>query len=150
MASTKPLLALAVTLLIGAPACAATPPGHRATQRAAEPGRGARLHPGRGRAPAPHRRHWDAESRTFFVSTYNEGILYRGGLDDSLTPVFLRGQPGQTRTASGSRADGSTSVPAPSTGPRVRPRDPAADRDLTRPGPRAVIDLDVTGPATCT
>ena len=139
MASTKPLLALAVALLISAPACAATAPATRATR----PRRRARP-----RSPvynldgAAHRRptdvEWHAESRTFFVSTYNEGILYRGGLDESLTPVFLRGQPGQT--ADGIRVAGGRIYVAAGTeapGPRVRPRDPPAHRHVHDRGGRA-------------
>ena len=95
MASTRPLLALAVALLIGAPACAATPPATGPPSPATPPAVPVYTVDG-----AAHRRptdvEWHAELRTFLVSTYNEGILYRGGLDEPLTPVFLRGQPGQT------------------------------------------------------
>ena len=147
MASTKPLLALAVALLISAPACAATA---RATGASTAPPSPAAV-PVYTLDGAEHRRptdvDWDAASRTFFVSTYNEGILYRGGLDDSLTPVFLHGQPGQT--ADGLRIAGGRIYVCAGTEHQVRVYDLATRQRTgtfeTGSGGH-VIDLEVTGP----
>jgi sugar lactone lactonase YvrE len=93
MASARRLLALAATLVLAGVACATT------TSTTA---------PASTTAPSPipvytldraeHRRpaavDWHAESRTFFVSTLNDGGIYRGRLDEPVTPIFLRGQPG--------------------------------------------------------
>ena len=38
---------------------------------------------------------WHADSRSFFVGTWHDGILYRGSIDDPTVRVFLEGQPGQ-------------------------------------------------------
>lgn len=146
MASTRPLLALAVALLIGAPACAATPPS-TAPPSAATPA----AVPVYTLDGAEHRRptdvDWDTESRTFFVSTYNEGILYRGGLDEPLTPVFLHGQPGQT--ADGLRVAGGRIYVCAGTEHQVRVYDLATRQRTgtfeTGSGGH-VIDLEVTGP----
>ena len=89
---------------------------------------------------------WDAASRTFFVSTHNEGIIYRGGLDDPITPIFLQGQPGQS--ADGIRVSGGRIYIAggiDGADPRVRPLDPPADRYLRDRAGGHVIDLAVTG-----
>ena len=90
---------------------------------------------------------WHAESRTFFVSTYNQGALYQGGLDDPLTPAFLRGQPGQT--ADGIRVAGGRIYVAAGTEAQIRVYDLATRQRTgtftTGPGGH-VIDLEVTGP----
>ena len=147
MASARPPLALAVALLIGAPACAATPP---ATGPPTAPPSAAAIAvynlDGAGRLK-PTDVEWHAESRTFFVSTYNQGALYQGGLDDPLTPAFLRGQPGQT--ADGIRVAGGRIYVAAGTEAQIRVYDLATRQRTgtftTGPG-RHVIDLEVTGP----
>jgi len=89
MTHSRPLLALAV-VLIGAPACAATPAA-TAPPPAAPPATTGPIPVYTLDGPGglkPTDVEWHAESRTFFVSTHNEGIIYRGGLDDPITPVF--------------------------------------------------------------
>ena len=39
---------------------------------------------------------WDAASGSFFVSTYNDGTIYRGRLNDPNVPVYIEGTLGQT------------------------------------------------------
>ena len=81
------------------------------------------------------------------MSTYNEGILYRGGLDEPLTPVFLHGQPGQT--ADGLRVAGGRIYVCAGTEHQVRVYDLATRQRTgtfeTGSGGH-VIDLEVTGP----
>jgi hypothetical protein len=38
---------------------------------------------------------WDATSGSFFVSTYNDGTIYRGRLNDPDVPVYIEGTSGQ-------------------------------------------------------
>jgi hypothetical protein len=98
MAPRRALLALTALLLVAAPACAATPAA-TAPPAAGPPSSSGPIPlytldgPG-GLKPTDVE--WHAESRTFFVSTFNQSGLYRGGLDDPRTPVFLQPQPGQT------------------------------------------------------
>ena len=97
--TSHPLLALAAALILTVAACATTPPSNATTST--PPPSTAALGP----IPvytldgAEHRRpaaiDWHAESRTFFVSTHNDGSIYRGELDSPITPIFLHGQPGQ-------------------------------------------------------
>ncbi len=150
MASTRPLLALAVALLIGVPACAATAPATGAPTAPPSPATPAAV-PVYTLDGAAHRRptdvEWHAESRTFFVSTYNEGILYRGGLDEPLTPVFLHGQPGQT--ADGMRIAGGRIYVTAGTEAQIRVYDLATHQrtgTFTVGAGGHVIDLEVTGP----
>ena len=99
MEPSHPLLTLAAALILTISACATTPPSNATTS--APPPSAAAL----GSIPvytldgAEHRRpaaiEWHAESHTFFVSTHNDGSIYRGGLDSPVTPIFLHGQPGQ-------------------------------------------------------
>jgi len=99
MTHSRPLLALTVALLLGVPACAAPP-------RAVAPQAAPPSTPAAGPIPVytldgpgglkPMDVEWHAESRTFFVSTFNQGALFRGSLDDPRTPAFLQAQPGQT------------------------------------------------------
>jgi hypothetical protein len=147
MVSARPPLALAVALLIGAPACAATPP---ATGPPTAPPSAAAIAvynlDGAGRLK-PTDVEWHAESRTFFVSTYNQGALYQGGLDDPLTPAFLRGQPGQT--ADGIRVAGGRIYVAAGTEAQIRVYDLATRQrtgTFTTGSGGHVIDLEVTGP----
>src|SRR5881398_1422181 len=48
--------------------------------------------------PATHRNPegiaWDEASQTFFVGAYNDGTIYRGGLDDLIVRPFIQGAPG--------------------------------------------------------
>ena len=39
---------------------------------------------------------WDEASRTFFVGAYNDGTIYRGGLDDPTVRPFIKGTPGRS------------------------------------------------------
>jgi sugar lactone lactonase YvrE len=39
---------------------------------------------------------WDEASRTFFVGAYNDGTIYRGGLDDPTVRPFIEGSPGRS------------------------------------------------------
>jgi sugar lactone lactonase YvrE len=39
---------------------------------------------------------WDEASRTFFVGAYNDGTIYRGGLDDPTVRPFIAGSPGRS------------------------------------------------------
>jgi Cu-Zn family superoxide dismutase len=39
---------------------------------------------------------WDAPSSSFLVSTYNDGTIYRGRLNDPNVPVYIEGTLGQT------------------------------------------------------
>jgi len=146
MASTKPLLALAVTLLIGAPACAATPPAPPTIAPPSAAAIAVYNLDGAGRLK-PTDVEWHAESRTFFVSTYNQGALYQGGLDQPLTPAFLRGQPGQT--ADGIRVAGGRIYVAAGTEAQIRVYDLATHQrtgTFTTGSGGHVIDLEVTGP----
>jgi hypothetical protein len=67
MASARPLLPLAVALLIGAPACAATPPAPPTTAPPSTAAIAVYNLDGGGRLK-PTDVEWHAESRTFFVS----------------------------------------------------------------------------------
>ena len=146
MASARPLLALAVAALIGAAACAATPPVTSPPPSTAAPAAisAYTLEGSEHRMPAAI--DWDAASRTFFVSTHNEGIIYRGGLDDPITPVFLRGQPGQS--ADGIRVSGGRIYIAGGVDGQIRVYDLVTRQRTgtfeTGPGGH-VIDLAVTG-----
>ena len=100
MTHSRPLLALATALLLGAPACAATPaataPATTAPPAAAAPGPIPVYTLDGPGGLKPTDVEWHAESRTFFVSTFNQGALFQGRLDDPRTPAFLQAQPGQT------------------------------------------------------
>jgi hypothetical protein len=94
MAPCRSLLALGAALLISSPACAATPAATAPPATAAsDPIAVYTLDGAEHRRPAAIE--WHADSRTFFVSTHNDGGIYRGGLDNPITPIYLRGQPGQ-------------------------------------------------------
>jgi len=145
MASARPLLALAVAVLIGTAACAATPPATSPPSTAAPAAISAyTLEGSEHRMPAAI--DWDAASRTFFVSTHNEGIIYRGGLDDPITPIFLRGEPGQS--ADGIRVSGGRIYIAGGVDGQIRVYDLSTRQRTgtfeTGPGGH-VIDLAVTG-----
>ena len=146
MVSTRSLLGLAVALLIAAPACAATPPPTTAPPTTAAPGATAvyTLDGAEHRLPAAVE--WHAASRTFFVSTHNDGSIYRGGLDEPTTPIFLRGQPGQE--ADGIRVAGGRIYIAGGVDGQIRVYD-LVTRQRTgtfETGPDGhVIDLTVTG-----
>lgn len=145
MASARTLLALAVALALSAPACAASMPA-TAPPTTAAPG----PIPVYTLAGAEHRLptavDWHAASRTFFVCTHNDGTIYRGGLDDPTTPVFLQGQPGES--ADGIRVAGGRIYVAGSIDGRIRVYDLATRQRTgtfeTGPGGQ-VIDLAVTG-----
>ena len=95
--------ALVATLLILAAACgtSAPEPGspHTSTSSAitvytlAESGAG---QPGQISHGKPMDIDWDAPSSSFLVSTYNDGTIYRGRLNDPHVPVYIEGTLGQT------------------------------------------------------
>lgn len=39
---------------------------------------------------------WDEAGQTFFVGAYNDGTIYRGGLDDPTVRPFIEGSPGRS------------------------------------------------------
>ena len=95
--------ALVAALLVLAAACgtSAPEPGspHTSTSSAitvytlAESGAG---QPGQISHGKPMDIDWDAPSNSFLVSTYNDGTIYRGRLNDPHVPVYIEGTLGQT------------------------------------------------------
>jgi hypothetical protein len=145
MASTKPLFALGAAVLISASACAAPQPSAAPPTTAAPGPIPVYTLDGPGRLK-PTDVEWHAESRTFFVSTFNQGALYRGALDDPHTPTFLQPQPGQT--ADGIRVAGGRIYVTAGTEAEIRVYD-VATRQRTgtfQVGPGGhIIDVEVTG-----
>ena len=148
MTHSRPLLALAVVLLIGAPACAATPAA-TAPPPAAPPATTGPIPVYTLDGPGglkPTDVEWHAQSRTFFVSTYNQGALFQGRLDDASTPAFLRPQPGQT--ADGVRIAGGRIYVCAGTEAEIRVYDLATRQRIgtfTAGSGGHVIDAEVTG-----